>query len=228
MRWRCLALPAVAAAGCQTLLAPVPHPAPAETAAVAAELDVETDALALAAKALDRGDDAGAVPHLQAVVKAHPDQVLFRANLAEALLKVGRADEARDHFERYVAAVQGTTGPAERHRVHCHTRLMEIARDGGDRGGELFHKGVGLLLLSADADAEDEAFGEVALCQAARALEEAGRQRPGNARVNLYLGDAYARMGNRRAAGRAWAAARDAVPGALTPTERERLATLAE
>ncbi|MBX9583456.1 MAG: hypothetical protein K2X87_24410 [Gemmataceae bacterium] len=149
---------------------------------------------------------------------------MFRAQLAELLLTLDRPAEARAEFERFVADAQAAGGPPGKHLVHCHTRLMEIGRRADDRFAERFHKGVGLLRLSADLGPDESAEG--ALCQALKALTEAKDLRPADPRVHLYLADAYGMTGNRRAAEVARAVARDrAAPGSLTPAEAARLGT---
>jgi tetratricopeptide (TPR) repeat protein len=197
--------------------APEPPAAPAEP----------PDALTLAAECLGRGDEAAACVHLEAHVRTHPDQVMFRAQLAELLYRLGRLDAARRHYDKFVADAQDATGPANAHRVHAHTRLMEIGQRADDRFAELLHRGVGLLLLLDDraaADSAEEGFGEEVLVKALAALAEAKDLRPTDARVYVYLADAHDRAGNRRAADVARAAARTYhIPGSLTPHELRQL-----
>src|SRR5262245_2924949 len=45
------------------------------------------DALLLVAKCLERGDHRGAATHLETYVRAHPDQPLFRLQLAELCVR---------------------------------------------------------------------------------------------------------------------------------------------
>ena len=95
--------------------APLSWPADAreaEPAPLAATPAPATDRLTLAAECLDRGDDTGAVPHLKAHVKAHPDALILRLHLAEVLRKLGRTSEAANHFERFIRDAQGSAGPA--------------------------------------------------------------------------------------------------------------------
>jgi predicted Zn-dependent protease len=187
------------------------------------------DPLTLAAECLGRGDEPAACGHLETHVRRHPEQVMFRAHLADLLFRLGRLDEAKFHFERFVADAQAATGPPRAHLVHCHTRLMEVAQRTGDRPAELFHRGAGLLLLVRQQDADpatrDGGFREEVLCKAIKALAEAKDLRPADPRVRLYLAEAYDRSGNRRGAEAARAAARNlTAPGALTPAEQRRLA----
>lgn len=252
MRVRWLTVGVVVAAGCNTLLTPTPKPhAGIEPAPVAVRENERGDPLAgdrtvpqpappveppppaddpltLAADCLERGDRPAAAGHLGSYVRAHPDEIMFRAHLAELLLKLDRPAEAKAQFERFVAAAQETTGPPRAHLVHCHTRLMEIGQRADDRSAEVFHRGVGLLLLVTNPPADDDqtaAAREQILCRAITALIEASELRPTDPRVRLYLADAHARAGNRRGADAARAAARRLTgPGTLTPAEQGRLA----
>jgi len=165
--------------------------------------EAEPDTLTLAAECLERGDRASAAVHLETYVCRHPDQVMFRFQLAEMLVRLGHDLTARAHYERFIADASTTTGPARKQLVSVHTRLMEIAQRADDRFGELFHRGVGLLLLTKEqgklADG-DPAFGEEILCKAMKALIEAKELNASDTRVRVYLAEAYERMGNVRAA----------------------------
>jgi thioredoxin-like negative regulator of GroEL len=183
----------------------------------------EEDALALAAKCLERDDHRGAAAHLDAYVRAHPDQPLFRLRLAELYLRDGRAAEAKFHYERFAADAQD--GAALRpHLVAAHIKLMELAQQSEDRFGELFHRGIGLLLLVKQEDGKkerDEEFCEEMLCKSLRALADAKELKPGDPRVRVYLAEALERTGNRRAANAERAAVRAGVTaGELTAAER--------
>jgi hypothetical protein len=205
------------AASCQTLLGPLPPE-------LAAPVEADDDPLTLAAECLQRGEKAAAATHLEAHVSRHPDQPMFRAHLAELLWKLDRPREARPHFERFVADAQDGVGPVRGHLVHCHTRLMDIARDDGDRGAEAFHRGAGLLRLVEQPGADEVESREEVLCQAVKALAEARDLRPGDARPLAYLALAHEKAGNPRAAAAARAAARNASLAGLTAAERRQLA----
>ncbi|MBA4066474.1 MAG: hypothetical protein C0501_22740 [Isosphaera sp.] len=228
MRFRWLTLGLVALAGCESLRNP---PAPeaasrererpeAATPPVAhAPGSPDPDHLALAADALERGDDPAAATHLEAHVRAFPDHLLFRAQLADLLVKAGRDDAARVHFERFAADAARAAGPTRGRLVHAHTQLMGIARRADDRFAEAFHRGAGLLLLVEGEDGKadrDDGFCEEMLCKAVEALGEAKGLRPGDPRPPALLADAHDRAGNRRAA----AAERAAARAALVPAGR--------
>lgn len=186
--------------------------------------DPAGDPLTLAAECVERGDERSAAVHLEAYVRGRPEHLMFRAQLAEMLVRVGRDADAKAHYERFVADAQATTGAVRGRLVAAHTRLMELAQRDNDRVGELFHRGVGLLLLAKEQEKladGDPAFGEEMLCKALKALAEARDLRPSDARVRAYLAEAHERTGNRRAADAERAAARETlVPGRLTPAER--------
>ncbi|MFO0795998.1 MAG: hypothetical protein U0804_00900 [Gemmataceae bacterium] len=212
---RLLLVGVLASAGCQTLLGPPPPELAAPT---------DDDSLTLAAECLQRGEQAAAATHLEAHVSRHPDQPMFRAHLAELLWKLDRPAEARGHFERFVAAAQDGSGSVRGHLVHCHTRLMQIARDDGDCAAEAFHRGAGLVRLAEQPGADEVEPPEEVLCQAVKALAEARDLRPGDARPLAYLALAHERAGNPGAAAAARAAARAASPAGLTAAERRQLA----
>jgi tetratricopeptide (TPR) repeat protein len=191
---------------------------------------VTVDSLTRAAECLDRGDNAGALPHLRAHVRAHPGAVMIRAHLAEVLYRLGKADEARTQFERVVADAQPLSGGARKLLVHWHTRIMEIAQAANDDYAENLNRGIGLVLLVRRWDAEpgrrDEAAAERTLVKALAALRAAREARPDDARANLYIADALERLGQVSAARAARHAARAALPDAsVTDTERERMET---
>ncbi len=179
----------------------------------------EADHLTLVADCLERGDRAKAAVHLEAYVRLHPEQIMFRAQLAELFVRLGRDDAAKIHFERFAIDARNATGAPKDHLVHVHTRLMEIGQRSGDSFAEVFHRGVGLLLLVKEEDGKadrDADFCEEMLCKAMKSLAEAKELSPGEAQVRVYLAEVYDRMGNRRAADAERTAARAAaVPAGL-------------
>jgi hypothetical protein len=182
----------------------------------------QVDHLTQTADCLDRGDRAGAAIHLEAYVRLHPEQIMFRAQLAELLVQVGRDEMAKVHYERFVADARKATGAAKDLLVHVHTRLMEIGQRTDDHFAESFHRGVGLLLLVKSEDGKpdrDAEFCEEMLCKSLKALVEAKELNPDEARLRVVLAEVYERTGNRRAADVERAAARNAVvPIGLEPT----------
>ena len=185
------------------------------------------DALTLAAESLERGDKETAANHLESYIRRHPDEVMFRLQLVELLIQTKADARAKVHLEQFVARSKAAPEPVRKFLVHAHTRLMEIAQRSDDSFGELLHRGVGLLLLVEEQDANphrDEEFCEEMLCKSLRALTEAKELKPGDPRVRVYLTEVYTRMGNRRAATQERSAARETLaPGELTPAERERV-----
>jgi Tfp pilus assembly protein PilF len=189
------------AAGCVTQ--PVEPPRPDRVARAAQPEPAETDYLALAASCIDRGDEPAAVRHLTAHIKTRPDAVMIRAYLAELLLKCGKPAEARTQFERFTRDAAGQGGPPQKHLVHCHTRLMEIAEQDGDRYAEHLHRGIALLLLVRQWEAESAGEREMiepTLAKAAAALRQAAEVRPTHPRSRVYLAEVYDRLGQPSAA----------------------------
>jgi hypothetical protein len=185
------------------------------------------DPLMLFSESLKSGDKKAAANHLETYVRRHPDQVMFQLQLAELLVQTKCDNRARGHYEQFVASAQTSAEPVRRYLVHAHTRLMEIAQRTDDSFAELFHRGVGLLILVREQDRNpdrDDAFCEEMLCKALRILNEAKEQRPGDPRVRIYLAEIQERMGNRRASMNERGAARNGVvPGELTRGEQALL-----
>lgn len=176
---------------------PEPAPSPA----------VEVDHLGRAAELLDAGDQDGALAQLAAYVKARPDAVMIRAYLAELHFKNGRWDKAKAHFLRFTRDAAGMSGAAGKHLTHCHTRLTEIAAANDDAFGEQLHRGIGLVLLVRQWDAETEhedadldANTETTLVRAAGTLKVARELDAKDPRVHLYLSEAFARLGQHSSA----------------------------
>jgi hypothetical protein len=184
----------------------------------------DDDPLASFAECLRRDDPRGAAAHLDTYVRANPDQPMFRLQLAELYLRCDRPREARFHYERFVADAQVGAVTLRPHLVTAHIKMMELAQRSGDRFGELFNRGTGLLLLVKQQDGaadRDEAFCEEMLCKALRALTDAKELKPGDPRVRVYLAEVLERTGNRRAAAAERSAARGGVAGGeLTAAER--------
>lgn len=158
----------------------------------------EIDHLRLAAEHLDRADERGAVPHLQAHLRREPDAGMVRAYLGELLLKTGRPVDARMEFERFTRDAAEQSPAAKKHLVHVHTRLMELASAMDDSFREQLHRGIGLLLLvkqwRAAPETDDAAMSERTLVQALRALTGANHERPGEPRALYYLAEVYSEL----------------------------------
>lgn len=185
------------------------------------------DQLALAADALDGGDERRATLHLTTHLADHPDDAMTRAQLAELLYKQNRSSEAREQFEQFVATAQPLSGPVRKHLLHAHTRLMLIAQDENDEYAEQLHRGLGLFVLVQswdESNRREESSTNETLTKAVRALRAARAKKPDAARANVYLALAYERMGQLSSARSAWRCAALASPFDLTPWERDRLA----
>jgi tetratricopeptide (TPR) repeat protein len=184
--------------------------------------------LSLAAAYMEQGDDEAACPHLTRYVNAHPDQVTLRVYLADLLLRLKRLPDARDEFERCVAAAQKRDDTADAHLLHCHTRLMEIAEESEDSYREHLHRGIGLFVLAGQraalADPDGELPTEALLCKAAGELTLAHLEKPDEARPSWYLHEVWSRLAQRQPARRCL---RDAETAAafsyLTPREQNDL-----
>jgi hypothetical protein len=167
------------------------------------------DALELAADCLDRGDSVGAARHLARHVDRHPDQVLFRLQLAELLYEQERFADAGRHFETAVGYAQDGSPAVRKHLIHCHTRLMEVARVTADAYAERLHRGIGLYLVAVQLTGRTEAEEvERLLCKAAAELREAQAVRPADPRAAWYLYRVWVKLGQPRPAERALREAR--------------------
>lgn len=199
-----------------------------------AEPEAEVDHMARAGACLEAGDDAGAVPHLAAHLAAYPDAVRIRAYLADLHFKLGEVDQAKRQYARYVRDAAGMSGTAGRHLVHGHTRLMHIAAAREDAFAEALHRGVGLVLLVRQWDAEAapgtpglDALTESTLVRAAAALKAAREVNARDPRVHVYLAEVWGRLGQPSAARAAIRTAKGLLPdAALNADERARLARM--
>jgi hypothetical protein len=204
------------------LIVPVQHTS-TQSKAEDPPLDSSDDPLTLFGDALKGGDKAAATGHLETYVQQHPDQLMFRLQLAELLIETNRDAKAKIHFEQFVAGAQAGPEAVQKYLVHAHTRLLEIGQRMDDPFAESFHRGVGMLILVKEQDKNpdrDDGFCEEMLCKSLRAFNDARELKPGDQRVRVYLAEVYQRMGNRRASASERAAARDgAFPGELTPAE---------
>jgi tetratricopeptide (TPR) repeat protein len=177
--------------------------------------------LQLAAKCLDADDPAGALPHLSGYVTNHPDHAVIRAHLAEVLFRLDRRAEARREFEHYIADAQQQGAPADRHLIHAHTRLVDLAAAEKDDYRQHLHRGIGLYELArrTDKDAGDPTTQRL-LCRAIKELELARKTRPDEARPHWYLHRAWTDLGQSHPATKHLNLARAHAPTSdLTPNE---------
>jgi tetratricopeptide (TPR) repeat protein len=206
--------------------APAPTPAPPrETAAV--EPTTPDDPLTLAADCIERGDLPAAARHLEAHVRAYPDQIIFRAQLADLLARLERLPEAQAQFEATAAQAQEGPPVVQKERVHYHTRLMEIAQERHDEYAEHLNRGIGLYLVAARLAGRDGDPGDVErlMCKAALALQDAQTRRPDDARPAWYLYRVWSQLDQPRPAAKALRQAMAAAPfSTLTPVEARDLA----
>jgi tetratricopeptide (TPR) repeat protein len=195
---------------------------------LAADPSLTRNHLSLAAAYLEKGQDALACTHLAEYVKAHPEHVSMRVHLAELLLRLHRADEARAEFERTIADAQDQPEERGRHLFHCHSRLVDIAEETGDEYGEYLNRGIALYVLARERatlpDPDGELSTQALLCKAAGQLGLAGQQRPEEARPCWYLYEVWSQLAQREMALRWLREADDAAPFSyLTPAEQRSL-----
>lgn len=188
--------------------------------------DDPPDHLALAADALDRGDDRTASLRLSAHLFDHPEDATTRAQLAELLFQQARWMEARAEYTHLVAQIQHSNGPVRKRLLQAHTRLMQIAQEENDAAMVQLHRGIGLFLLVQSWDADhgpsDETLANATLLKAVRALKSAREKYP--ARANLYMAMCYERLGEVTGVRNAYRCAIAAMPFELTSWERDELA----
>jgi tetratricopeptide (TPR) repeat protein len=186
--------------------------------------------LSLAAAHIQRGDEAGAARHLGEYLAAFPEHHVVRVHYAELLLRLRRPRESRVQFERVIADVQDDARLSEKHLVHCHSRLMEIAESEGDEYAEHLHRGIGLYLLACERAGlpnpeEGDLSVESVLCKAAGELTMARMARRDEARPCWYLYAVWSRLSQRQPALRHLREAEATAPFSyLTPTEQRDLA----
>ncbi len=206
---------------------PTSPTAPPESPAPAAALTE----IQLAAQCLEKGDEAGALPHLSAYMEAHPDHAAIRVHLAEVLMKLDRKAEAKKQFEQYVRDAQQQGGEAGKHLIHVHTRLVELARGAGDVGeqyGEHLNRGIGLLLLAEQLlgrpATEGDPKPQSLLVNAVAELTQAAELKPDAARPRWYLSETYSQLSQQLPARRNLRRAHDlAELSDLTPGEQQAL-----
>ncbi len=149
-----------------------------------------------AAQDLDAGDDHAALQRLVQYVRAFPEHLSMRAHLAELQIKLGLYDEARGQLEQYLADAP-VHGEAAQHRLHCHTRLVELAVARGDLYAECLHRGGGLLTLAQQLARHDPDAPEVQriLFEAIAELNKAASARGDEPRPHLWLAQCWTQLG---------------------------------
>lgn len=185
---------------------PVSRNAAEKELAAPAEID---DPLGLAADAMVAGNDVVAAKQLTRHVKAHPDQLVFRNQLAEILFKLERYADAQYHFEKFDEMATGSSKSLLGRRIHCHTRLMEIAQIREEAFAEKLHRGIGLFLIGCEVQSKAEDPGELSAdaeklwCRAANELNEAHKLREGDSRPVWYSYLVWTRLDQPRPAEKA-------------------------
>ena len=187
------------------------------------------DALDLAAQCLERGDNQAAIPHLEDYLRDYPEALMLRAQLAELYWQQQQADAAETEFERFIADAQtSSSSQAQRHMIHCRTRLMELAEQRGDQAAMARQQAIGLWLLvqrwQSQPERADAIMAERTLAQALDALRIANVLDPTDTRVYLYSALVLRDLHQAEAARNAWRSAdRQRPDPRLTPWEREIL-----
>jgi tetratricopeptide (TPR) repeat protein len=195
---------------------------------LAADSTATRSHLSLAAAYLEKGDDPAACAEMQQYLKAHPGHDQVRVHYAELLVRLERLAEAKVEFQRFIAAAQERDDANVRQRIHCHSRLMEIAQVEDDDYGIHLHRGVGLYLLACEraklANPEGPLPVEGLLCRAAGDLSVARVHRPEQARPCWYLYKVWTALGQQQPAQRWLQKAGEAAPFApLAPAEQREL-----
>jgi tetratricopeptide (TPR) repeat protein len=192
------------------------------------EPELARNYLSLAAAYLEKGEDEQAGQWMASYLRLQPDHHVARAHYAELLLRLKRTREAHDQFEKVIADIQDNDELADKHLVHCHSRLMEIAEAEEDEYEEHLHRGIGLYWLAwqrAQLGEEEKGLDvESLLCRSAAELALARMRRPEEARPCWYLHEVWSMLAQSQPAGRWLVAAQAAAPFTyLTPVEKRGL-----
>jgi len=188
--------------------------------------------LSLASALLEKGDEAGACPHLEKYLDRHPENLQVRSYLAELLIRQERRKDARAHLEQYIALAQAESNTL-REQIQVHCRLMELA-EAEENDYELhLHRGIGMYLLalrrSALSDDDVELNAEGLLCKAAAELVHAATLREDEARPCWYLYAVWWRLAQQHSAHQWLQRAQESAPFSfLTPAERRQLTLAAQ
>lgn len=186
--------------------------------------------LGRAASLAAQGEHEAAAEQLQHYVALRPEHLTARVQLGELFFRAGRPDEARLHFELFIALAQDHDEVARKQLIHCHSRLVEIAERQNDAYEEHLNRGIGLWLLakrpSPSADLSPGLPSEALLYRAASELQAARAEQPDQARAHFYLYLVWKQLGQHTPALRSLEAAdRHALLSRMTPRERRDLQT---
>lgn len=201
---------------------------PTSTSRAAFATDQE-DHLLKAADCLADANNRGAIGHLTKYVNQYPDQIVFRMQLAELLLKEEELAEAHQQFHTLCAHAQEGHASGKKQLVHAHTRLMEIAQLRNDRYHEHLHRGIGLYRIAeqlqnkgVDVDAVEI---ERMYFKAVTAFKTALEVQTDDARAAWYLHLTWSRLDQPRPAEKCLRQAHaNAAFSSLTPAEGRELA----
>ena len=156
----------------------------------------------------EKGDWKGAIASWSAWLKKNP--------------------EAKEQFEAFISEAQQTEGPAKKHLVHCHTRLMELAQESNDDFTEKLHRGIGLYLLAKQHalidENEDPGQTQQLIFKAIHELEATQKMHREDARPSWYLYACWTMLNQPRPAEKALHEAQVNAPfSKLTPGENREL-----
>jgi hypothetical protein len=183
--------------------------------------------LRLAAASIEKGEETTACIHLAHYLDENPKHHSVRIHYAELLLRIGRIDLAKLEFNRFLLDTEREAIYAS-DWVHCHERLVEIAKVQSDHYQARLHRGIALYLMVQDfatVAPDDECNLEGMLCRAAADLTAAHMLEQGNARPCWYLHLVWAKLGQSQQSDRFLTEARRlALFNDLTPGEEQLLA----
>jgi hypothetical protein len=158
-------------------------------------------------------------------LRVSPGDLGARILAGELAYSLGKAGEARLHFEMFLCASQTMAEAPVAYVIHCHTRLVEIAEEENDRYAEHLNRGLGLYVLAMHGCNNTAPPGEVTqaalLTRAAEELQLARACQPWQARPHYYLYLVWRQLGQGAAAVRSLRAAdAQALVSHMTPKEQ--------
>jgi tetratricopeptide (TPR) repeat protein len=186
------------------------------------------DHLGLAAAYIAKDMPIDACFHLTKYVQARPDQLVIRSRYAELLVRLKKVQQAQAELEGCIAQAQEKGGRANDHMIHCHSRLVQIAEQSGDRYREHLHRGIGLFLIAGKRSSLPEPASEFSAegiyCKAAAELTLAQLHHPEEAQPYWYLYKVWQELGQRQPALDQLRMAQASAPFTfLTPAEQRDL-----